>query len=266
MRPVKKAASDTRSVVLLLALLSIAGRVTVASSTPGDTVSGIAARYPGDQGIEADPNVVFVERFDEPTLAVLFGRWTDILNGDALSFGADVPDGSPLVQSLRISWIGGGVSNGGHLYQQLSPPITDTLYIRYYIKYPANTRYSHTGVWIGGYNPPLPYPFAHAGERPAGNDRFSASAETNVQTGFFDHYDYWTSMHESLDGNFWGNVLLNNPDIGPAPNQWMCVEHMVKLNIVVGRQLYATSRRRTLRGLSVAKDRGPEPELHLAPG
>ena len=205
--------------------------VTVSNtSAPPSPKGGIAARYPGDVGIEADPNVIFVERFDEATLTDLFGRWTDILNGPAMQFSTDVPPGSPGSRSLNIPWVGGGVNNGGHLYKQLIPGVGDTLYVRYYIKYPTSGTYQHTGVWMGGHNPPLPWPDPQAGLKPAGNDRFSAAAEQNPLTSRFDHYNYWMGMHQSADGNFWGNVLLNDPTVQARTGQWMCVEHMVKLN------------------------------------
>src|SRR5439155_13740124 len=159
-----------------------------------------------------------------------FTRWTDILNGTAMSFATDVPAGSPLTRSLNIPWVGGGVNNGGHLYKKLSPGVDDTLYIRYYIKYPASGAFSHNGIWAGGYNPPLDWPNPQAGTKPAGNDRFSAAAEQNSSTTRFDHYDYWMDMHQSLDNNYWGNVLLNKPSVVGKTAQWMCVEQMIKLN------------------------------------
>jgi len=105
-------------------------------SAPSPT--GLAALYPGDAGIENHPDVVFVEKFEESALSDLFNRWTDILNGPTLAFSSDVPQGSPGTHSLSIPWVGGGVNNGGHLYKQLNPAIDDTLYVRYYIKYPTN--------------------------------------------------------------------------------------------------------------------------------
>jgi Bacterial Ig domain len=201
--------------------------VTVSNTTGS---AGIAARYPRDVGIETDPAVVFVERFDETTLSNLFARWNDVLNGTAMSFSSDVPTGSPVATSLAIPWIGGGASTGGHLYRQITPALTDTLYLRYYIKYPTLTNYTHSGVWIGGYNPPLAWPNPQAGIKPTGSDRFSASAETFAQTGQFDHYDYWMGMHQSADSNYWGNLLLNNTSVRVAGGQWACVEHMIKLN------------------------------------
>jgi len=194
------------------------------------TSSSLSSLYPGDVGIETDPNVVFVENFEESTLANLFSRWTDVLNGTAMSFNPDVPAGSTGIRSLNIPWVGGGVNNGGHLYKQLTAGIDDTLYLRYYIKYPTSGKHSHDGIWMGGANPPLAWPNPQAGIKPSGSDRFSAAAEQNWNATTFDHYDYWMNMHQSLDGNYWGNLLLNNPSVKGKTGQWMCVEHMVRLN------------------------------------
>jgi len=202
--------------------------VTVSNATPPSSTAGIASRYPGDVRIETDSQVVFVERFDESTLSTLFGRWTDVLNGSAMSFSTDVPTGSPLGRSLKISWSSSSV--GGHLYRQLAPGVDDTLYVRYYVKLPATGSYSHNGVWMGGYNPALSWPNPQAGIKPTGADRFSAAAEQNSATTRFDHYNYWMDMHQSLGGSYWGNVLLNSPSVSGTAGQWMCVEHMIKLN------------------------------------
>jgi len=202
----------------------------IAGSFADATGTGLAALYPGDAGIENHPDVIFVERFEQPTLADLFNRWTDVLNPAAMLFTSDVPPGSPGSRSLNIPWVGGGVNNGGHLYKQLSPGVDDTLYVRYYIKYPTNGKYHHTGIWMGGNNPPLSWPNPQAGIKPVGNDRFIAGAEQNTLTTGFDHYDYWMNMRQAADGMFWGNFLLNNPSVDAKAGQWTCVEHMVKLN------------------------------------
>src|SRR6267142_3032894 len=194
---------------------------------PAADADGIAALYPGDVGIENHPDVILVEKFEEATLTDLFNRWTDILNGSAMSFSSDVPLGSPGSRSLNIPWVGGGVNNGGHLYKQLSPGVDGTLYVRYYIKYPASGKYHHTGIWVGGHNPPLPWPNPQAGLKPVGNDRFIAAAEQNNVTYRFDHYNYWMGMHISGDGRFWGNFLLNDPTVQAAAGRWTCVEQSV---------------------------------------
>ena len=203
--------------------------VTVSNAPPPPpppSGGGIASLYPGDVGIENDPNVVFVERFDESTMANLFGRWTDVLNGPGMSITNDAPANSPVGKSLVISF--SSASTGGHLYRQLAQGVSDTLYVRYYIKHPSLNNYQHTGIWMGGYYPPLAWPNPQAGTKPAGNDRFSAAAEQNDNN--FDHYDYWMGMHQSNDGNYWGDHLLNNPNLQAQGDQWMCVEQMVKLN------------------------------------
>jgi Big-like domain-containing protein/purple acid phosphatase-like protein len=202
--------------------------VSVTVSNSGS--AGIAALYPGDVGIESHSAVVFVERFDEPTLTALLNRWTQNHNGADMSFSPDVPAGSPVGRSLNIPWTGGGVSDGGHLYLKLTPGVDDTLYVRYYIKYPTTGNYHHDGIWFGGYNPPLNWPFPQAGVKPAGNDRFAASAEQTDNHSKFDHYDYWMNMRSASDGKYWGNSLLNSPNVTVTEGQWTCIEHMVKLN------------------------------------
>jgi hypothetical protein len=199
--------------------------VTASAYSPG----GIAALFPGDAGIETHPDVVLVERFEEATLANVFSRWTDIRNGSTMSLSSDVPPASLGTRSLDIPWTGGGVSDGGHLYKRLTPGVDDTLYVRYYIKYPP-TGYRHDGIWMGGYNPPLAWPNPQAGLKPAGNDRFAAAAEQSDDTSRLDHYDYWMDMHRAVDGNYWGNTLLNNPSVRINAGQWTCVEQMVRLN------------------------------------
>jgi YD repeat-containing protein len=212
-----------------------AGNVTtsaaVSVTVSGGLVStgGIASRFPGDVGIENDPSVIFAEKFNEAALSDVFTRWGDVLNGAAMLLGSDVPAGSGSgSRSLEIPSIA-GVNTGGHLYKMLSTPV-DTLYVRYYIKYPTNATPHHSGIWMGGFNPASAWPDPQAGSKPNGSDRFIAGAEQNTVIGSFDHYNYWVAMHPDGVGSYWGNFLLNNPNVQATTGQWMCVEHMVKLN------------------------------------
>jgi hypothetical protein len=191
--------------------------------------AGLASRYPGDVGMETDPDVVFVDRFEQPTTTDIAARWTDALNARSMRLSSDVPGGSPGRQSLEIPWTG-GASEGGHLYTQLAPAVDDRLFVRYYVKYPSTPSYQHAGVWLGGSNPALPWPDPQAGVRPAGHDRFIAAVEPSAATQRIDHYDYWTDMRLSADGRYWGNLLVADPGAQMVPGTWTCVEHMVKLN------------------------------------
>ena len=177
---------------------------------------------------ERNTDVVFAEDFEHASLEDAFRRWTDIEHSSAMSLTSDTSAGARGSRALSIQWTG-GASTGGSLYKLLEPGIDDVLYLRYYIKYPESGRYVHTGIWVGGSNPPLSYPNPRAGERPSGSDRFIAAAEQNTDS-LFDHYNYWSGMRRSIDGRYWGNLLLNNPGVRLHPGRWTCIEQMIKLN------------------------------------
>jgi hypothetical protein len=206
--------------------------ITVSNTTapPPPPSGGLSALYPGDVGIESNPNVIFVEQFEEGSIAAIGPRWGDVKNPDGMQLVSEVPPGTPAGHSLSIPWVGGGVNNGGHLYKMLNPGINDVVYVRWYMKYPTAGNYGHTGVWVGGSNPMSAWPDPIAGSRPSGNDRFIAAGEQNNVTHAFEHYDYWMGMHPDGVGSFWGNFLLNNPSVQANPGQWVCLEQMVKLN------------------------------------
>jgi hypothetical protein len=210
----------------LVAALPAMGVLVLAQST-----ASLTSRYPGDVGIENDPAVIFVEKFEEPSMSEVFTRWGDVKNGSSMQWSNDVPAGTPGARSLSIPWVGGGVNSGGHLYKVLNPAVTDVIYVRFYIKYPTTGNFHHSGIWVGGNNPVSAWPDPAAGSKPVGNDRFIAAAEQNTNvTRAFDHYNYWMEMRPDAGGAYWGDLLLNNPAVQAPRNQWVCVEHMVKLN------------------------------------
>src|SRR4051794_11361551 len=47
------------------------------SSGAGSTSGGLSSMYPGDVGIENDPNVVWTENFEEGSVAALYARYDD---------------------------------------------------------------------------------------------------------------------------------------------------------------------------------------------
>ena len=68
--------------------------------------TGIAARYPGDTGIEQDPRVVFVEDFEQPSMDQVKVRWEAVKADSTLSLSGDVPHGGGK-HSLQIHHVGG---------------------------------------------------------------------------------------------------------------------------------------------------------------
>lgn len=200
----------------------------------GGAVATIAGRHPGDVGIETDPDVVFVENFEEASVTDVTARYDDFKNAAGMALDADVPAKSAGKASIRFTASGTG-QNATDLYKSLTPGY-DELFVRYYAKYQSGAEWHHTGVWIGGYNPPTPYPNPQAGLKPNGDDRFSVSFEPmeTAASPRMDFYNYWMTMHSWMDvpmGStaYYGNSLIHQNAVR-APDAWMCVEIHVTLN------------------------------------
>ena len=200
------------------------------------TTSGLASRYPGDQGIAADEAVIWYEDFEQGSVDELADRY-DSAKREGLSFSPDVPAASGGGQSVVMS-AGGAEGNATDLFK-LFPGGHDQLYVRYYVKH-EDAPYHHSGMWMGGYNPETPWPNPQAGERPGGDDRVSVAVEANG-TGTngrrLDFYNYWRGMHTwkapgepTGSGSWYGNCAVHENDVYTRPGEWLCVEFMVKLN------------------------------------
>jgi hypothetical protein len=207
---------------------TVAAAVIVTVSAPPST-GGIATLYPGDAGIESHPDVVFTEMFEQSSIATMIARYTNVAHSAGMSFGTSTPAGSGGNRSLQMS-TDGSANTAATLYKTL--PNDQQWYLRYYVNYNSAVAYSHSGVWLGGYNPVLSYPNPQAGTKPAGNDRFSTGVEPlSFDSDRWMPYTYWKDMRISGDGKYWGNVFLpSDATIRMARNRWYCVETMVKLN------------------------------------
>jgi hypothetical protein len=191
----------------------------------------LAVQYPNDIGIENDPDVLYVEKFDDG-LPAIFSRYDEKVNTAGMSLDSDVPPGSMEPYSIRMTNVG-GENNGGHLYKRFVPGFDSTVYLRYYVKYPSISKgyIHHEGVWIGGYNPSTPWPNPRAGTCGLGDARISIAYEP-VGTQTMNTYMYWGDMRHDPNGNCWGNVMILGDSVAsPVPyDNWLCVEIMVKLN------------------------------------
>ncbi len=216
------------------------------TSFGGTPVMGLAAQYAGDVNIQSDPNVLFVEKFEDG-IANIMSRYDDKLNTAGMSIDADVPAGSLNGKSIKMTSVTGGVTGGGHLYKKFTPGFDSVVYVRYYVKYPAVSQgyFHHESVWFGGYNPATTWPNPQAGTCGLGSNRISIAFEPvwqNTNPPGMDTYIYWGDMRQDAGGNCWGNVMVtegatgysNPPASGTYPlvsyDQWMCVEVMLKLN------------------------------------
>lgn len=196
-----------------------------------NTSQGIALSYPGDEGIETDPNILFVEKFDDG-LKNIIGRYTDVYNDSGMSTDPDVPVGSKGPYSIVMTNTG-GKNTGGHLFKSFGAGFDSTIFVRYYVKYPSvsNGFIHHQGIWVGGYNPATDYPNPRAGICGLGGSRISIAYEP--VNGSMGSYIYWGEMQSDPSGkNCWGNDFVNGSRTARpiAWDQWICVEIMIKLN------------------------------------
>lgn len=197
--------------------------------------AGIAANYPGDTGIAKDPNVIFADSFETGTVADIGKRWglIDPPDGRTLALSDDAPAGTAGKRSLQVTQTM-GENAGGYLYTTF--PGVDQAYLRFYVKFAPDHAYEHHFVELGGYNPPLAWPFPKAGTRPNGNDRMMVFVDAvgdygkYPPPGIWSLYTYWPEMKISADKAYWGNCI--NPAVPQqiVRGKWQCVEVMVKMN------------------------------------
>ncbi len=195
----------------------------------------LASRYPGDRGIERDPAVVWAEGFEEGSVAAVAARYDDRKNPAGMALVPDVPPRSAGASSMRMT--ARAAATATDLYKQL--PDQDELFARWYAKYQPGGPWHHTGVWIGGYNPPSRWPNPQAGLKPPGDDRFSVSLEPVFGVGGaaprLDFYNYWMGMRSwmaqpSGTTAYYGNTLVHQNGFTVDEGRWVCLEVHVRLN------------------------------------
>jgi len=220
----------------LLLAGAVAARVARAEQTAGagstlrEGNTGIAAKYTGDGGIEKDPEVIFVEKFDGGSLGVLAKRWDNVKARQIMTFSDEAPEASADKQSLLMTHIG-GEGTGGHFYRRLLPG-HDQVFARFYVRFdPDCAEIHHFGTHLGGFNPPTPWPQGGAGERPSGDKRFTTGVEPYGKSWHWGFYTYWQGMHVHGDGKYWGTPFhVGTPPPKVDKDRWICVEMMVKAN------------------------------------
>jgi hypothetical protein len=220
---------------------------TFTTSFGRERLNGLAANYPGDANIQNDPAVLFVEQFSDG-LPNIFNRYDDKLNKEGMSLDTDVPQGSAVSGSIKMTSITNGVTGGGHLFKMFAPGFDSVVYLRYYVKYPSESKnyFHHESVWFGGYNPATSWPDPRAGNCGLGDSRLSIAFEPvwqDTDPPGLDTYVYWGDMKSWNGGSScFGNTMISEGataygqprSSGNYPTvtfgQWMCVEIMLKLN------------------------------------
>jgi len=238
------------ALALLLASLLMASVVAFAQEAERPTAAGLpegtglAGKYPGDKGIGGDDAVVFVEDFEEETLAELLTRWTDNNSekGDVLALAQDAPPGAAGEQAIQTTATR-GQNEGGYLFKVLEPGY-DQLYIRFYTKFAPDYGFCHHFVRIRGMIHPVPYPMGPVSKKPSirwcGTDieplnasQLSRRPAPLAPPGIWAVSSYWPEMKswQGPGGTSFYPDLFEPKEPVPVPRgRWLCVEMMVKMN------------------------------------
>ena len=225
--------------LMTLATWAVAEEVdppTRVASSPLPEGPGLAASFPGDQGIAAHPAVRFADDFESGPLAL---RWDDVRNPNGAVLGWARPDGPAFLgqRCLRVEAhldrdTGGGLTRwfeSAHrifvrFYTRFVPPCDA---IHHFVTLRANRGWKGADRWSG---------FGGAGEKPAGDERFSTALEpwTNWRRwpapGKWHFYSYWYRMRRAPDGRYWGNTFEVPEAPLIPPDRWICVEFMLQHN------------------------------------
>jgi hypothetical protein len=182
---------------------------------------GLASQYPGDEGIERDPRVLFVDDFETGTVKEIGQRWGNIEKQEQIASSDDIHAGSPGIKSLHIR-------NNGHLFTHTRG--VDTMFARFYVKFHEQTGYVHHFVHLVADRTPEPWPKGGAGETPPGDAKFSTGIEPTGRwgkvppPGVWNFYSYWHEMKTK-----WGSVY-DGKQVPIEPGRWYCVEVMLQAN------------------------------------
>lgn len=203
--------------------------------------SQISLFFPFDSLIHTDPDVIFTEMFEQPSVTGMVAGYTFSGNSSHVAFDPSVPAASHGLQSCKLTTMEGIASNEGtQLTKKFIVGYGDSVFIRYYIKYNNAHTFHHSGLWLGGNNPAYAcFPCVYPGQLVGGDSAFQVGTEirnatmspqTNGKLGF---YNYWAGMHPFTTGpnagEYFGNEFIH-PNGNVDMTQWNCIEVRLKLN------------------------------------
>jgi hypothetical protein len=204
---------------------------------PDATMSGLAAKYPGDTRIATDPDVFFADNFESGDMK----KWDEYRGGVILT--EDKPNsGHWCVQMLMER----GKNHGGDAIKWFMPG-ADKVYVRFYVKFSPDYQYDHHFVWLGANQRTNQWSaFGKAGLKPDGS-YYSTGMEPwfawgkNPPPGEVNFYSYYLDMERDpkMD-KYWGNgffppgpgkgVAAGPNRVIPSLDEWQCWEFMIQAN------------------------------------
>jgi hypothetical protein len=196
---------------------------------------GIAAEFAADEGIAKHPAVIFADGFERDEIK---GDWDENRNDGGAVLSLVAPGTERLgSKCLRVTATLGKNTGGGATKWFESAP---TVYVRFYTRFAKGSDYFHHFVtlrankslqggdrWSG---------FGGAGDKPAGDVRFSTALEPwgdwgkNKPPGKWNFYSYWHEMSAAPDKKYWGNAFRPKAQPEIETGKWICCEFMLKHN------------------------------------
>lgn len=197
---------------------------------------GLAARYPGDKGIDKDSRVLFATGFEDG-----FEGWTRT-NAKICTLVKDpalAHSGATMCQATATR----GQDAGGEISRRFAEGV-DQLYLRFYCKFDKDTCWPHHFVKIRALAPGFD---GNAGKAPPGDKGFWTGIEP--LRGTWRLYTYWHKMRgwnnpvegstsnddgtpNTGENDFYGNSFTPDGQPPVERDRWICVEAMMKANTV----------------------------------
>ena len=239
---------------LLLAFPALGGAENPPPPLPeGNT--GLAARYPGDAGIEKDRAVLFHDGFEDCVQpADLQRKWEEVIHIEHMRLVDDPANPATGRKSVELTV----PQRDSELAVMLQKVLTDgqeVLFLRFYSKFdpefeiPARAS-GHSGGSISAHY--FLDGRATPGQRATGTNKFLANFETESgwregaplpgplsiyiyhpeQRGDFGDHFFSTGVvlpNTSLPGNF-GPHFVPRPSFVPELGRWYCYEYMLRAN------------------------------------
>jgi hypothetical protein len=221
---------------------------TLAPLPEGD--SGLAAKYPGDAGIEKDPAVLVYDGFEEcAQVADVHKKWNFVLHDENMRIAeepANVNHGKRAVEFVLPQQ---QEASSAALYKVIKEE-RDVVFLRFYSKFEKDYDHprgsSHNGGVIAAHY--FPGRRATPGQRADGRNKFLANFETMrgalPSPGALNVYCYHPEQRGAYGDNLYpsgkigrssephpyGLQFLARPEVIPELGRWYCYEFMLKAN------------------------------------
>jgi hypothetical protein len=216
---------------------------------------GIAANYPGDEGIQQDPSVIFADNFEDcSSPADLRGKWEVLIHEANMRIAEEPENVHGGKRSLEFTVPQQREALAVGVDKKLAEE-QDVLFLRWYSRFEKDFLVRRSSVHNGGsisarYN--TPDGRATPGIPADGRNKFLVNYENENSTGespgFLNVYCYHPEQGGRFGDHFYpsgtvvpgsevrsgpasfGPGFVVRPDIVPERGRWYCYEYMVKAN------------------------------------